>query len=91
MPSILVEVCAGTHCTLMGAMDIISAVEGLAELRADLSPGCVVEVRPIPCNHSCDNREVAPVVYVNGEMMIHTNTESVMEKVLAIAREEGCL
>lgn len=91
MPKIIVEVCAGTHCTLMGAMDIISAVEGLADLHAGLKPECIVEVRPIRCNHICDTGNHAPVVYVNGEMMTRTDTESVMEKVYAIAHEADCL
>lgn len=90
MPKILVEVCAGTHCTMMGAMDIISAVEGLAEMRSELGSECEIEVRPVPCNHTCDKRDLAPVVFVDGEMMTNTDTESVMEKVSAIARDRGC-
>lgn len=90
MPKIIVEVCVGTQCTLMGAMDIISSVEGLADLRKDMNPDCVVEVRPVACNHACNGGN-APVVTINGEMMVNTDSESVMAKVFAIAYECGCL
>jgi len=91
MPTIIVEVCAGTQCTLMGAMDIISAVEGLSDLHGGLKPDCTIEVRPIPCTHGCDQSDRAPIVYINGELMENTNTESVMEKVFDIARSSGCI
>ncbi|MGI6297615.1 MAG: NAD(P)H-dependent oxidoreductase subunit E [Saccharofermentanales bacterium] len=91
MAKIVVEVCAGTKCTLMGAMDIISSVESLKDLHGTLKPECEIDVRPVRCNHACDKEGQAPVVYVNGEIMIRTDTESVMEKVFNIARELGCL
>lgn len=91
MPMILVEVCAGTQCTLMGAMDIISAVEGLRELQQDMGPDCEIQVNPIPCNNSCKNGPDAPVVIINGETLLHTDSESVMEKIFEIAAACGCL
>lgn len=91
MPRILVEVCAGTQCTLMGAMDIISSVEGIRELHQEMDPGCEIEVHPIPCTLACKNGPDAPVVIINGETMLRTDSESVMEKIFAIAAECGCL
>ena len=91
MPKILVEVCAGTQCTLMGSMDIISAVEGLREFSHEIGPECPIEVRPIPCNHTCNNGPDAPIVVINGELMTRTDAESVMEKIFEIAADFGCL
>jgi len=91
MTTILVEVCAGTQCTIMGAMDIINAVEGLRELRQEIGPDCEIEVRPVPCNHACNNGPDAPVVIINGELMRKTDSESVMERIFEIAAACGCL
>ena len=84
MPKILVEVCAGTHCTLMGAMDIIDSVEGLLEFHQDINPDFEIEVRPIACSKVCEKGQHAPVVLINGEMFLQTNSESVMEKILEL-------
>jgi NADH:ubiquinone oxidoreductase subunit E len=91
MPQILVEVCAGTHCTLMGAMDIISAVEGLRELYQELNPDCVIEVRPIACTHFCDGRPDASVVIINGEPLLTATSDSVMEKIMNLAAAFGSM
>lgn len=91
MPKILVEVCAGTHCTLMGSMDIINAVEGLRELHQEINPECTIEVRPIPCHQACNNGPEAPVVIINGETLLRTDSESVMERIHAIAADCGNL
>jgi len=87
MPAILVEVCAGTQCTIMGAMDIINAVESLCELNSELGPG-LIEVRPIPCNRECHEGVDAPVVFINGEILRHTDSESVMERIIAISARQ---
>jgi NADH:ubiquinone oxidoreductase subunit E len=89
MLTILVEVCAGTRCTLMGAMDIIDNVESLRELQQRINPNCEIEVRPISCTHACDNGPDAPVVIINGETLLSTDVESVMEKISALAASCG--
>jgi len=40
MKNILVEVCAGTHCTMMGAMNIIDAIHSLEEFNQDIIRVC---------------------------------------------------
>lgn len=91
MPQILVEVCAGTHCTLMGAMDIISAVESLRELYQELNPDCVIEVSPIACRHFCDGKPDTSVVIINGEPLLAATPDSVMEKIMDLAADLGSI
>ncbi len=91
MSRILVEVCAGTQCTLMGAMDIISAVEGLRELQLERDPACEIEIRPVSCTLACNSGPDAPIVIINGETMTRTDPESVMAKILTVAAQCGCL
>jgi NADH:ubiquinone oxidoreductase subunit E len=90
MAQILVEVCAGTHCTIMGAMDIIHAVEGLRELYQKLNPDCEIEVRPISCKHICDDRTDTSLVIINGEPLLTATPESVMESIMNLAANFGC-
>lgn len=89
MPKILVEVCAGTHCTLMGAMDIIDSVEGLLEFHQDINPDFEIEVKPITCSKACENGLHSPVVLINGEIFLQTNSESIMEKILELTAKPG--
>ena len=91
MPQIMVEVCAGTHCTLMGAMDIINSVEGLRELYQKLSPDCEIEVRPITCKHICDDRTDTSLVIINGEPLLTATPESVMERIMFLAADFGSI
>jgi NADH:ubiquinone oxidoreductase subunit E len=91
MTKIMVEVCAGTHCTLMGAMDIIHAVEGLRELYQKMNPDCEIEVRPISCKHICDNMTEASIVIINGEPLLTATPEIVMESIMNLAANFGCV
>lgn len=60
MKKYIVEICIGTPCHLMGAQDLINAVQDL--------PGGVLEriqLRSGTCLHLCDR---APAVRINGEI-----------------------
>ena len=83
MHRILVEVCAGTHCTMMGAMNMIDAIHSLAEIREEMGSACRVEVKPVPCLGNCKLPSVrGPIVRVEGELIENAQSEDVMARIL---------
>lgn len=90
MPKIKVDVCAGTHCTMMGSMDIINSIESLIELE-QLGKDCEVVINPIPCNNLCEHGQFSPIVSIDGHMIKRADSETVMSEILDIIRAEGCL
>lgn len=86
MKKIMVEICTGTHCTLMGAMDIMDAVASLSEIQHEADPSCEIEIRPIPCPDTCQNGQIAPMVRVNGQALYKTDSESVMSLILSLIK-----
>ncbi|MGI6169024.1 MAG: NAD(P)H-dependent oxidoreductase subunit E [Christensenellales bacterium] len=90
MGKIAVEVCAGSHCTMMGAMDIVAALESLADLQ-ELRDGCEMEIKVVPCLGTCDHGKQAPVVIVNGSALLKADMETVMSMVVQSAKKANCL
>jgi NADH:ubiquinone oxidoreductase subunit E len=90
MPVIKVDVCAGTHCTMMGSMDIIASVESLIEL-SEFNPDCKIQIKPVPCNNLCEHGRLAPIVCIDGQYLESADSETVMSRILEIARSRGCL
>lgn len=82
MSKIIVEVCAGIYCTMMGSMDIMDAIASLSELRHDLNPDLEIEVRAIPCPGTCEQGRQAPLVFVNGRPVYRADSETVMALIL---------
>lgn len=82
MSKIVVEVCAGTHCVLMGSMNIMDAVHSLEELRQDLEHPCEVEVVAIPCMNLCKEGDRGPFVKVDGQLIEGGESESVMAAIM---------
>ena len=92
MAKITVEVCAGTHCVMMGSMNIIDAVHSLEEFRAQMGTPCAIEVKAIPCMNTCkqDGDEEAhqgPFVKVNGQLIEHAESENVMAEIMKVCKE----
>ena len=83
MTTISVEVCVGTQCPLMGAMEILEAITSLQEVDAALD----IAVQPVPCRNLCDDGRQAPVVIINGDVLLQTNSESVMARIMALAQQ----
>jgi NADH:ubiquinone oxidoreductase subunit E len=90
MGKISVEVCAGSHCTMMGAMDIVAALESLIDLQ-ELGGNCDVEIHVVPCSGACDHGKQAPIVSVNGHTILKADMETVMSLVMQSAKETHCL
>jgi NADH:ubiquinone oxidoreductase subunit E len=83
MGKIVVEVCAGTHCTMMGSMDVIDAVHSLEEIRQDIENACDIEVTPVPCMNLCKGSVHGPFVRVDGMLIEQVESEAVMEAIMA--------
>ncbi len=93
MGTILVEVCAGTHCTMLGAMNIIDAIHSLDEIRqsmGDICDACTIEVKPVACMNLCKDGEHGPFVRVDGQMIPHAESESVMAVIMERCRHLRC-
>lgn len=86
MKKIVVEICAGTHCTLMGAMDIMDAVASLSEIQHETDPSCEIEIRPIPCLDTCQNGQKSPMVRVNGQTLYKADSETIMALILDLIK-----
>ncbi len=89
MAKIVVEVCAGTYCTMLGSMDIIDAVASLTEIRHEHDPECEIEVKAIPCQNLCEQGRRAPLVIVNGTPVFQADSETVMAMILDQAKCGG--
>ena len=92
MASILVEVCAGTHCVMMGSMNIIDAIHSLEEFREEMDIRCRIEVQAIPCMDNCKQDASVmdtqgPFVKVNGRLIEHAEAESVMAEIMKVCKE----
>ncbi len=86
MARIVVEVCAGTFCTMMGSMDIMSAIESLKEL-SQINESCELEVLPRPCFGNCQAGQLAPVVVMNGQPIFKADMETIMSMIMTLASE----
>lgn len=87
MGKVVVEVCAGTYCTMMGSMDIVTAIESLKELKESTGITCDLDLRVVPCTENlCQKGLQAPVVKINGDVLLQAETDTVMSRLLEIAR-----
>ena len=86
MGTIHVEVCAGTHCTMMGAMNILDAIHSLEELQQQMDNPCNIEVKAVPCMNLCREHVQGPFVRVEDKLIAHAESESVMAAIMARCR-----
>ncbi len=87
MKKIVIDVCFGSQCTLMGAMDIVDAIEVLKNLRGDKRVKADICVNTCKCSKECGEKDKAPIVFVNGEKICEATTETVTAKIYEIARD----
>ncbi len=82
-----VQVCVGSNCTLLGAMNILDQLDDLQDIISENSDDYteeVLEVEAIKCLGFCKGTEekVAPIVVADGEAMFHATGQAVMEKIV---------
>ncbi len=87
MKKLVVEICVGTQCTMLGATHIMDAVQSLEELRRETpDSGCQVEVVPLPCMDLCNEHVQGPFVRVNGELLSSAQSEDVMAAIMRLCK-----
>jgi NADH:ubiquinone oxidoreductase subunit E len=77
MRTVKVQICAGTHCTMMGAMDIYEVVSNIN----DEYPDRQVEVELVQCCGDC-KANLAPIVLVDGVRLTAATSETVMARIM---------
>ncbi len=80
MKTILVQICFGTHCTMMGAMDILESVHGMKEEIHDYN----IQVEIVKCFGDC-KADHAPVVIVDQQRLNSATTDQVMARIMEVA------
>lgn len=91
MKKVVIEVCAGTYCTMMGSMDLVDAIESLSELQESVID-CEFDVRVTPCQDElCQHGALSPVVRIDGEILLQAEAETIMWRLLdkASQREQS--
>ena len=70
-----VEICLGTSCHLMGAQDLVDAIEALpAEVRRE------IEVKGVTCFKNCGK---GPNIRINGELVGQATPDRIIELIYA--------
>lgn len=82
-----VKVCVGSHCTLLGSMNILDQLDDLKEIISediDSYGDEELEVEAIKCLGFCKKTDtnVSPIVVVDGEPMYNATSQNVMEKII---------
>ena len=72
-----VEVCVGSHCALVGGLNIL---ESLEDLKKDYPEQ--IELKKVECMDVCDDIKRSPVVKVDDEVITAAKSEVVMSKVM---------
>lgn len=71
LKKVIVEICIGTSCYILGAQDLITCIDGLPE---DVKQH--LEVSAISCLNACGR---GPNVRINGKLFTSVNPQLLME------------
>lgn len=82
MITVKVQICVGTHCTMMGAMDIYEFVNNMNDEYQDRQ----IEVELVKCFGDC-KANLAPVVLVEGRKITSATSEKVMETIMEVGNK----
>ncbi len=72
-----VEICLGSHCSLVGAIDILDLLESLQEEYPDQ-----IKINKEKCMDICGEIKNAPVVKVDDEIIYSAQSQLVMSKIM---------
>lgn len=79
-----VRVCVCTECIMNGAMDIVESIEGLQKLKSQLRFNATINAIANERICTADNRDVSPLVVVNGEQIEKATSETVTAKIITL-------
>ncbi|WP_100065464.1 NAD(P)H-dependent oxidoreductase subunit E [Miniphocaeibacter massiliensis] len=92
-----IEICVGSACTMMSAMNILDYFEDWAEEigkkaieeEIDLEE---IEVTPVKCRRDCSgNYDASPVVYINDKVIENANKDKIMEEIFKVFDFKGLM
>ncbi len=72
-----IEVCVGSHCALVGGLNILESLEDLKEDYPEQ-----IKLKKVECLDVCDDIKRSPVVKVDDEVITAAQSEVVMSKVM---------
>ncbi|HAE91927.1 NAD(P)H-dependent oxidoreductase subunit E [Tissierella praeacuta] len=75
-----VKICMGTHCTMMGNLNL---QENLEDLQLEY-PG-KIEIEAVKCLKFCEDNK-APVVELNGKIITNASAEKIISEILEVVR-----
>lgn len=78
--SVKVNICMGTHCTMMGNLNLQEDIENLQKEY----PG-QIEIEAIKCLKLCESNK-APIVEVDGTIITNARAEKVISKILEVIK-----
>lgn len=84
MKELNVEVCACTQCVMNGCMDLIESIESLTKLKTQLKIKAQINVTTSPSIGDCKHTDTSPVVCINGTVIEHANSQTVMSQIIAL-------
>lgn len=72
-----VEICVGSHCSLVGALNILETLEELEQEYPDQ-----IEINRVECMDRCGDIKNAPIVRVGDDLITSAQTQVVISKVM---------
>ncbi|MGM0438096.1 MAG: (2Fe-2S) ferredoxin domain-containing protein [Bacillota bacterium] len=72
-----VKICVGSHCSLVGALNILDTLEELKEEYPEQ-----IQIKRVECMDRCGDIKNAPVVKVDDELITSAQTQVVISKVM---------
>lgn len=72
-----VEICVGSHCSLVGALNILETLEELQEEYPEQ-----IKIERVECMDRCGDIKNAPVVKVDDDLITSAQTQMVISKVM---------
>ncbi len=82
-----IDICVGSSCTMMSAMNILDYFEEWAENIHKMAEEQdieieKIEVSPVKCKRNCKgDYDASPVVYINDKVLENANKDKIMEEI----------
>ncbi len=92
-----IEICVGSSCTMMSAMNILDYFEEWSEnLKNKAEENSVnieeIIVEPVKCLRDCKgNYDASPVVYINGKILENANKDKILDEIFEIYDFKGLI
>lgn len=82
MKNLNIDICCGTRCTMMGAIDLLEKAESFKSVFPDDN----ISIRAIPCTQECKGQKVAPIIIIDNQKITNTTPQKLMEKMMEVLR-----